>query len=235
MTAFGGFSLNESRFTHVPDSFFTDLLPSIDHLGELRVTLYFFWRLGQSEEIFPYILESAIAGDETFLASFGASEKKARMALKESLDSAVGRGTLLHAGIQLNDRLESLYILNNLKGQAAIKAIEQGKWQPAESSEFPIKLDLAQPNSYRLYEEHIGPLTPIISDAIKDTEEQYPGHWIREAFEIAAKNNVRKWNYIEAILQRWQEEGRDERRDQKDPQKDRKKYAEGEYSDFIES
>jgi DNA replication protein DnaD len=51
---------------------------------------------------------------------------------------------------------------------------------------------------------------------------------------IAVENNARSWSYVQAILRRWQEGGRDERRTEGDSEKDRRKYVEGEFSDFIE-
>jgi DNA replication protein DnaD len=50
---------------------------------------------------------------------------------------------------------------------------------------------------------------------------------------IAVENNKRSWSYVNAILRRWQEEGRHEQ-DRGDTEKDRRGYFEGEYADFIE-
>jgi len=61
-----------------------------------------------------------------------------------------------------------------------------------------------------LYEENIGPLTPLIADALKDAEELYYADWIVDAISLAVKNNKRNWKYCEAILKRWKEEGRAE-------------------------
>jgi DnaD/phage-associated family protein len=90
------------------------------------------------------------------------------------------------------------------------------------------------PNIYHLYEENIGPLTPMIADTLQEAEQSYPYVWIEEAVRIAVENNVRRWTYVEAILKRWQEGGRDERTDRRDTEKDRRRYVEGEFSDFIE-
>ena len=61
------------------------------------------------------------------------------------------------------------------------------------------------------YEENIGIITPILSEKFKDFAENYRGpvEWIHDAFEEAVTNNVRKWAYVEAILDRWQQEGRE--------------------------
>ena len=63
-----------------------------------------------------------------------------------------------------------------------------------------MALDVERPNIFRLYEENIGPLTPLIAEMLRDAEKTYPADWIEEAFKIAVENNVRRWRYIEAIL-----------------------------------
>ncbi|MBI2976543.1 MAG: primosomal replication protein N, partial [Chloroflexi bacterium] len=40
MKGFSGFPSSKVRSTPVPNPFFSELLPQIDHLGELKVTLY---------------------------------------------------------------------------------------------------------------------------------------------------------------------------------------------------
>jgi DnaD/phage-associated family protein len=91
-----------------------------------------------------------------------------------------------------------------------------------------------RPNIFRLYEENIGPLTPLIADALQDAEKTYPPEWVAEALGTAVKNNKRNLKYVEAILRRWKEEGHAKKQDRRDAQEDGRRYAEGEYADFIE-
>jgi len=62
----------------------------------------------------------------------------------------------------------------------------------------------------QLYERNFGILTPILAEKFKDFAENYRGPlvWIKDAFAEAATNNVRKWAYVEKILETWQAEGR---------------------------
>jgi DnaD/phage-associated family protein len=131
------------------------------------------------------------------------------------------------------DKPQILYFINSPRGRAAINAIENGEWRPTGDSQRPVEV-VAQPNIYRLYEENIGPLTPLIADALREAEATYPLQWIEDAIRISVENNVRNWRYTAAILERWQIEGRDERKDRQDTQKARRRYVEGEYSDYIE-
>jgi DNA replication protein len=225
MTSFKGFPLGKMRFTRIPGAFFNELLPHIDDLGEMKVTLYALWRLERMEGVFRYLRAHHFTEDEEFMAGLGKNPKKA---LDEGLQRAVERGTLITTEVTLKDHPESVYCLNTQRGQAAIEAIT------SDDPDFPIKLSLEKPNIFKLYEQHFGPLTPMIAEALKEAETIYPPEWIEEAIRIAVENNVRKWRYTEAILERWKEEGRDARRDQRDSKKDRKKYVQGEFSDFIE-
>ncbi|MBM4426404.1 MAG: DnaD domain protein [Chloroflexi bacterium] len=63
------------------------------------------------------------------------------------------------------------------------------------------------PNNFALYESNIGPLTPMISDALKDAEQTYSPDWVARAIQEAAKSNVRRWNYIEGVLRGYKDRG----------------------------
>ena len=49
MQRFNGFPPGKARTVAVPGQFFSELLPMIDDLAELKVTLYLFWALQQQE------------------------------------------------------------------------------------------------------------------------------------------------------------------------------------------
>jgi len=74
----------------------------------------------------------------------------------------------------------------------------------------------------------------MISETLQDAEQTYPANWIEEAIQIAVENNVRRWSYVEAVLERWKDEGRHGRKDRQATEEDRRKYVEGEFSDYIE-
>ena len=65
-----------------------------------------------------------------------------------------------------------------------------------------------RPNIFRLYEENIGMLTPMIAEELLDAEQVYPKQWIQDAMREAVLNGAHSWRYVEAILKRWQREGR---------------------------
>jgi len=230
LSLFKGFPEGKVRFTRLPGPFFSELLPQIDDLAELKVTIYCLWYLEQAEGPFRYLRRSDFTSDQRFMQGIGPESDKN---LEEALDRAVDRGTLLRTEFTNENGAETYYFINSPKGQAAVRAITLGDWRPSGDAHHPLSLDLERPNIYRLYEENIGPLTPMIRDELIDAETQYPTDWIENAMRIAVENNVRRWRYVQAILRSWQEEGRDEK-NRGDTQKDRRRYIEGPFADFIE-
>lgn len=221
--SFNGFPPGKTRLTPVPAQFFSELLPQIDHLGELKLTLYVFWRLDRMEQPVRYLRRGDFAQDERFMQGLG---ERAEQVLDEALEHAVRRGTLLQAEVELGEQPEMLYFLNSPRGRAAHQAALRREWRPSSDDQIPVELTPEAPNIFRLYEENIGPLAPMIAEALAEAEDTYPTTWIEEAFQIAVERNARNWRYVEAILKRWYDEGRDDQKDRRDTEKDRRRYAE---------
>lgn len=233
MPAFNGFPAGALRLISLPALFFSELLPQIDHLAELKVTLYALWFIEQVEGTIRYIRDEDFRSDRRFLAGLGQTEQTALAALQDGLERSVKRGTLLCARLGSGDVQRTLYFINSPRGRAALQALHNGDWSPGDEPHQPVELVAEQPNIYRLYEENIGPLTPMIADTLREAEQTYPAQWIGEAVRIAVENNVRRWRYIDAILRSWREEGRDDP-DRRYSEKDRRRYIEGPFADFIE-
>ncbi len=217
MKPFKGFTDSES-FTQLPDTFFHQLLNQINNAEELKVTVYFLWRVEHMDGSFRALREEDFNTKE-----LGLSVEE----IRAGLESAVARSSILRV-----EKEQTFYfLLNSPRGRATAQAMESGKWSP-ESSGSAVPFE--RPNIFRLYEENIGPLTPLIADALKDAEETYSPEWVAETIDLAVRNNKRSWRYCEAVLKRWKEEGRGEKQDRRDSEKDRDKYIKGEYADYIE-
>jgi DNA replication protein len=233
MPKFAGFPSGKVRTTPVPASFFTDLLPQIDHLGELKVTLYALWFLDRQEGQIRFLTDADFANDHKLLQALSPFDEEAHTALKDALARAVERGTLLTATLKDPAKEVKLYFLNSARGRAALKALQNGDWSPDLGNRATAALDLERPNIYRLYEENIGPLSPLVADALREAELTYPAEWIEEAMKTAVLNNARHWRYVLAILTPRKEKGNDAT-NRRDPAKDGRRYIEGELADFIE-
>ena len=233
MRKFPGFTDEELTRVPIPSVFFTDVLPFIRDVGELKLTLYFFWRLEQMEGPFRFLDRAGFQEDAQFLQGLAGDPQAASQALEAALALVVQRGVILQAALERGGEETTYYFLNSPRGRAAVKAIQAGSWRPSIEPP-PLDLSLEKPNIFQLYEDHIGALTPMLAEALRDAEDTYPARWIEEAFRIAVEYNKRNWRYIEAILKRWQKEKRDEGNDRRDSEKTRRRYVEGEFSDFID-
>ena len=163
---FNGFPAGKTQLTPVPASFFSELMPEIQHLGELKLILYFFWRLDRMAGSFRFLRREDIVLDERLMASFGESQSSAEKVLDEALQRSVADQVLLQVELALDNRSDVLYFLNTPKGRAAVQAIQSGKWRPHASESDVIELADEPRNIFKLYEENIGPLTPLIAEAL---------------------------------------------------------------------
>lgn len=229
MPVFKGFSSNENDSIPVPAAFFTDLLPSIDHLGELRISLYVFWNLDRQLKEPGYLALSEMLKDAQLMQIFGSTRNEQEQNLHDALDRACLRGTLLEARLD-ND---SYYFMNTPKGKAAREGLINEKWLPNEEKHVQVRLTAQRPNIFTLYEQNIGPLTPMLSETLQEAEDSYPEEWIADAIKIAITRNARNWRFIDAILRSWKEKGRDGT-DRKTSKEGRKRDIEGDYADYIE-
>ena len=233
---FDGFPKHNGKSTPLPGAFFSDLLPLVDDLAELKVTLFCFWALYQKEGRFRYLRYRDFSGDDTLKRGLLACAPgvEPEITLEAALVKACERGTILHAEIETERGQDRLYFVNTALGRTAIEQLEAGEWKPGDSLN-PVEILPVRPNIFTLYEENIGPLTPMIADALKDAERDYPHHWIEEAMRLSVEGNVRNWRYVATILERWKSEGKSREVIQRSLQQtDGKSYITGPYADFIE-
>jgi DnaD/phage-associated family protein len=213
MKGFSGFPGGDLPTVPVPEAFFTELLPIIDHAGELKVTVYAFWRLSRMTRKPAYLRREDFADDTDLMRGLVASPRQAQEALDDALERAEARGTFLRAQIEDAQTVHDLFFLNTPAGQAALDGLIRGAWRPDDAA-GKLTLSHVRSNVFVLYEQNIGPLTPMIAESLRDAMATYPGEWIEDAIKIAVRNNARKLNYILAVLDRMKREGRRDKGDQ---------------------
>jgi DnaD/phage-associated family protein len=216
MSAFKGFQDSET-FTAIPDSLFRELLQLISGEAELKIVLHALWRMEHFDGT-----RHSLTWQDFASAALGLSTERVKEGLAEAIEHAI----LLVVGVGKDSR----YFVNSPRGRTAAEAFRAGV--PA-AAELASSLPLDRPTIFRLYEENIGPLTPLVADALKDAEETYPASWLADAIELAAKNNKRSWSYCEAILKRWKEEGRGQKQNRRDDQATRQRDTEEKIRKFI--
>jgi len=217
MKGFAGFSIARERLVPVPDAFFTELLPQIDNLCELKVTLHLFWLLFHRQGLPKAIARSELESDLDLLRSLKTvrGPRPAHDYLREGLERALARGTLLSLSVcELGGKVERWYFLNTPASREALGRVEGGGQAVEEM--LPVHrvevVRLQRPTIFTLYEQNIGLLVPLIAEQLADAADHYPAEWIEAAFREASEQNKRSWSYIRAILARWETEGKGGRR-----------------------
>src|SRR3990170_456022 len=216
----------------MPNLFFSRLLPEIENVEELLVTLYFIFAQGLTSRASqrrspPFVTRRELAADGTLARALANLCEDGGEALARGLALAVERGSLLRVEAKGEGGGEELYLLATPGNRRAAERLDGaemrlgGPLPPAAAAE-PL-------NIFALYEGNIGAITPLMADDLKDAEERYPPQWIEDAFREAVSLNKRSWRYIHAILKRWEAEGRDHEEAGRDPEADwlERRYARG--------
>lgn len=216
-TPFGGFNEDDKALVRVPVTFFTQLMPIIGDLSQLKLLLYMFWHLEQQESSVRYFTLQELSSDPALVRMTGGEDE-----IEDALGKLVELGALIKT--KVHGKTAFYYFINGPQGRAAVDAIESGNWQDAGEQRKPIHMRGEQPNIFKLYEENIGAITPMMAEILKDDETAYSNLWIKEAIEIAVTRNARNWKYVQAILERWQKEGRGNEQNRRDDTQDPSSY-----------
>ena len=253
------------RFTGVPGSFFTQLLPQITHPNELKTLLYVMFLAGRKHGEPKWVGYWELAESDEFLSGLrrGGDPRPPIEHLREGLELCLARGSLLRVEASppppdffgngpVKGELEPVavtwFLLNTAGNREFLSSLQCGELQiedtnllygldlwdqplplpdapPAAANSGSIglteirqwrqkqqqrwRLRSSRPDIYTLYEQNIGPLTPILSERLREAERLYPAAWVEEAFAEAVNYNRRSWAYIARILENWAANGRD--------------------------
>ncbi|OGO06925.1 MAG: hypothetical protein A2Z76_01530 [Chloroflexi bacterium RBG_13_56_8b] len=211
MEQFKGFPA-KSQFTAVPNAFFSTLLPQISDIAELKTTLHIFQTLYQKRGYPRFTSYRELLGNKSLMSSLKEAKGSPDEALRNALEMAAQRGTILHLVMDRDGTPEDIYLLNTESDRQTLAKLQGGelKLSGLELKE-PALIDAEEPpDIFSLYEQNIGMLTPMIAEELRDALKVYPENWISDAIKEAVSNNKRKWSYISAILERWTAEGRDD-------------------------
>lgn len=137
-----------------------------------------------------------------------------RQAILDGLEQLVVRGAVLRVEARSGGQAHRWYFVHTPVTRELVAAIERGALAPPRSmwtDESPPDITSDPPTPFLLYEQNIGPLTPMIADRITRAIREYPADWIEDAIDEAVAYNRRSWKYIERILDSWMAQGRSER------------------------
>jgi DNA replication protein len=234
MKEFSGFPA-KTKFTAIPNSFFSALLPQINDIAELKTTLHIFQTLYQKRGYPRFTTYKELLGSKSLMSSLAGASPPEK-ALRNALEMATRRGTILHIVLEGDGAPEDVYLLNTESDKQAAAKIQNGELALSglKAKEPAYTETEAPPDIFTLYEQNIGMLTPLIADELRDAEKLYPQVWIKEAIKEAVSLNKRSWRYIAKILERWSTEGKDDGTHQRDSKKtDPDKYIKGKYGHMV--
>jgi DnaD/phage-associated family protein len=209
---------------------FTELIPQIDNLAELKVTLHAYWLLAHKTGRRRYVGRAELAEDATLSSGLKLPGSLPSEALQEGLERAVARGTLLR--VCMHDQ-NDYYFLNSERGREAVAELKAGRWTINGPSP-PTRVTVPRPNIFALYEQNIGPIPPLLAEELSEAGQAYPSTWIEDAFREAVHLNKRSWRYVYRILERWAAEGKDDGTVGRDHPEDTRRDIPGKYADYFE-
>ncbi len=211
LKGFTGFVPGNAKVTPVPTEFFSEILPIVDDLAELKVILYTFWKLAQGSGDVRYIrLDDALA-DLVFMAGMGETDEEQEAATRAGFARAAQRGVLIEIAVKRNGREELWYFVNSPKGRKAVSQLRKGDFRGLihDIDDVVVGLERERPSIFLLYEQNIGMVTPMAAEKLRQLERDYPEDWIYDAFSLAVERNVRNLSYIQKILNNWAKHGKD--------------------------
>jgi DnaD/phage-associated family protein len=214
MKPFAGFPVGKTRFTSIPDLFFSELVPSIGDADELRLTLFMFWFLNRQQGYPRYMTLTELEAEGLLLSTLradGADSAVAIERLHAAVERAVARGTLLRLRIEDQEGHCDYLFMNTPQGRRAVAQVHAGELLLERVGRVrEPHVERPRPSIFSLYEQNIGLLQPLLAEELAAAERDYPQEWIEDAFRLAAEQNARNWRYIRAILERWARDGKDD-------------------------
>src|SRR5579872_5108462 len=182
----------------IPAEFFARVLPGIDDLVLLKIVLHAY-QLSQAAESFGVRVEDLRKAAAGSIDSTGTNESAAQL-VDRGIERAIA-GELL-----VRRLLEGEAYLVPLAGRSRTAPAElPDRTAPDPLTDGPGRA--RRPNAFALYERHVGPLTPLVAEQIREAERAYPREWVGAAIAEAGAHERRNWRYVESILAAWEKRG----------------------------
>lgn len=195
----------------IPRDLFDRLLQTQD-LSELKAILLVLDRSGEAQAG-PVRAADLFAPDAARTIAGPHNPEGAQRRAQRSVDRAVTNGALLRLTVASSSGHEAFLVPATARSRLLVDRLRASDPDAAREMGLPgsSNVSVYRPNVFAFYEQHLGPLTPLVADQLRDAEQSYPRLWIEEAIVAAADSNTRSWRYIETILTRWEETGAPDR------------------------
>ncbi len=203
---FDGFA-SGAPMTPLPQALLRDLAPLMSDPAELIVTLYATEALARVRRYPRRLLYGDLRESRSMIEALAGmcAPREWDEAFADGLNAAVKRGSLLRARSVQDGAWAEWIALNDADGR---RALESASMPPVSQ---PVHGREAVYSSVpEIWQSAFGTaMPPILAEEVKSAESRFGPDWLRDAFAEAAANNVRNWRYVQAILERWDTEGRD--------------------------
>lgn len=197
----------------VPRIFFERHLARIRDVAALKVLLTIYRYVAAEEPESPFVAEETISSDRVLLDGLRmiAATREPLDEIRRGIELLVAHDAVVRLCVEEGED-ESYWVMPKVpENQRHLDTLVRGE-RPFPFSRVAHvdspRIAIERPNVFRLYEQNIGVLTPLIVDQLIEAIELYPEGWIDEAINEAVSLNRRNWRYIQRILQRWETEGR---------------------------
>ena len=139
MTLFAGFPSGKNPYVPVPEVFFTVLLPEIEDMAELKVSLHLFWLLAQKKGDPRCVSDRELLADMVLLRSLKrkGDPRPVEERLRHGLEQAVARGSILRIYLKLlseasdEEELVGWYFFNTARSRKIVNELQGGELVPA--------------------------------------------------------------------------------------------------------
>lgn len=226
-----------ARWSPIPDVVLGEALPDLPDAVTVKLLLHVLWRTGRREpQAPPALRQGDLEADSTLargLHACGVEEKDRSAVLTAAVDRLADDGWLLVAAASGATGAHRWIWPNTPEGRQ-----HHERWRDGEAilPDAPLPLPAAaepRRSAYALFEDNVGPLTPLIAEELAEAIERHGEPWVEDAIRLAVANNVRRWSYVRAILERWGREGRVDEVDRADSGRGRERDAQGPYAAYI--
>ena len=226
----------------VPRSFFERHLARIRDIAALKVLLSIYERVAALDVAEQFVAEEALFADRTLLDGlrWTATTRPPLGEVRRGIDLLVAHDAIVRICVEENDNDSFWLMPKEPENVTRLNEVIHGEapfpFRSTQAIAQP-RIAIERPNVFRLYEQNIGMLTPLIADQLIEAIELYPERWIEDAIGEAVSLNRRNWRYIQRILQRWETEGRGDETDRRNQGASGfvqpEKYLHGKYSSLF--
>ena len=110
MKQFTGFP-SKMQFTPIPNVFFSSLLPQISDMAELKTTLCVLAALYHKRGYPRFVTYGELLANKSLMSSLRQTTESTDEVLRNALEMATKRGTILHIVLDRNGENEDIYLL----------------------------------------------------------------------------------------------------------------------------